>query len=131
MQELNRTIADYGAAWQETDATSGLNLLTQCFAENGRYVDPTADVSRVGSIVRAYWRMSCRTANGRVDITSRALTAHHDVVYILRGTWSPGRGDHGDAGHDFIQTGCARQNRVHLAGFFGDPAPLGLATFKR
>lgn len=120
MQDWQQTIADYGAAWQETDPAERLELLTRCFAENGRYVDPTGDVSgradlcdHIGGVLQS--------SNGRVELTSKP-TQHHDVVHF---TWHM-IGPDGSvfvAGHDFVHLNAEGQI-AHLAGFFGDPAPL-------
>ena len=120
MKELTRTIAKYAAAWQETDANKRLELLTQCFAENGRYVDPTADVSGRKELC-AHIGNVLKDANGRVDITS-GPTSHHDVVHFTWHMVAPD-GSVMVAGHDFVHLD-AQGKIAHLAGFFGDPSPL-------
>ncbi|NOD29583.1 MULTISPECIES: nuclear transport factor 2 family protein [Ruegeria] len=120
MQELMRTIENYGAAWQEESAEKRLALLTQCFAENGRYVDPTADVSGREQL-SAHIGEVLLTSNGRVQITSSPVS-HHDVVHF---TWHMVAPDGAImvAGHDFIR--LDEDGKIaHLAGFFGDPPPL-------
>ncbi|KIC42698.1 hypothetical protein RA27_04915 [Ruegeria sp. ANG-R] len=120
MQELEHTIAAYGAAWQENSAEKRLELLTACFAENGRYVDPTADVmgqeqlnSHIGDVLQS--------SNGRVEIIS-SPASHHDVVHFNWHMVAPD-GSIMVAGHDFIR--LDEEGKIaHLAGFFGDPAPL-------
>lgn len=121
MQELKQVIAAYGAAWQETDPEQRLKLLTRCFAETGRYVDPTAEVSgrnqlstHIGAVLK--------DTQGRVEITSEP-SSHHDVVHFTWHMVAPD-GTIMVSGHDFIRLG-ADGKIAQLAGFFGDPAPLG------
>ncbi|WP_052261480.1 nuclear transport factor 2 family protein [Ruegeria sp. ANG-S4] len=118
--EWQQTIAAYGAAWQEPNAEARLELLNTCFAENGRYVDPTADVTsraalndHIGNVLTG--------SDGTVELTSQP-TNHHDVVHF---TWHM-TGPDGSiyvSGHDFVHLD-AEGKIVHLAGFFGDPEPL-------
>lgn len=118
--QWHKTIADYGAAWQERDPNKRLELLTRCFAENGRYVDPTADVSgrsdlcdHIGEVLKG--------ADGKVQLTSKPSN-HHDVIHF---TWHM-VGPDGSvyvAGHDFVHLDT-KGKIAHLAGFFGDPEPL-------
>ncbi|WP_170548813.1 MULTISPECIES: nuclear transport factor 2 family protein [Ruegeria] len=118
--EWQQTIADYGASWQETDPDKRLVLLTKCFAENGRYVDPTAEVNgrvnlcdHIGEVLQS--------SGGRVELTSEPSN-HHDVVHF---TWHMIGPDGGIvvSGHDFVRLD-AEGKISDLAGFFGDPASL-------
>ncbi len=120
MQDLDRTIADYGAAWQERDAGKRLDLLTRCFSEDGQYVDPTAEVSGRDQLC-AHIGEVLQDTKGRVDITSKP-TSHHDVVHF---TWHMVAPDDTImvTGHDFIRLD-SEGKIAHLAGFFGDPTPL-------
>lgn len=120
MKDWQKTIARYGAAWQETDATQRLELLTKCFAETGQYIDPTAEVTgraalsdHIGAVLA--------DSEGRVELTSQPAM-HHNVVHF---TWHM-VGPDGSvfvAGHDFVRLNDDGQIEF-LAGFFGDPAPL-------
>ena len=118
--EWHKTIADYGASWQEKNADKRLKLLTNCFAENGRYVDPTADVtgrrdlnSHIGEILQS--------TDGRVELTSKPSN-HHDVVHFTWHMIGPD-GKEYVSGHDFVH--FDEDGKIaHLAGFFGDPTPL-------
>lgn len=120
MHNLKSIIADYGAAWQETDAMRRLELLKRCFAEDGRYVDSTAEVNGREQLNKHIGAVLDDT-QGRVEITSEAAS-HHDVVHF---TWHMVAPDGGImvTGHDFIRL-SADGKISHLAGFFGDPAPL-------
>ncbi|WP_298848341.1 nuclear transport factor 2 family protein [uncultured Ruegeria sp.] len=120
MQDLMQTINNYGAAWQEKSAEKRLEFLTRCFAENGRYVDPTAEVSGREQL-NAHIGEILQSTNGRVDITSSPVS-HHDVVHFMWHMVAPD-GAIMVAGHDFIRVD--NEGKIaHLAGFFGDPAPL-------
>ncbi len=120
--DWQKTIANYGAAWQETDADKRLALLTDCFAENGRYVDPTADVNGRSDLCDHIGEVLQSSGGGRVELTSKPSN-HHDVIHF---TWhvSGPDGSIFVAGHDFVHLNAEGQI-AHLAGFFGDPAPLG------
>lgn len=120
MHDLKQTISDYGAAWQEKNAETRLDLLTQCFAEDGHYVDPTAEVSGRDAL-NAHIGAVLESSDGRVDITS-APASHHNVVHF---TWHMVRADGTKMveGHDFVHLD-ADGKIASLAGFFGDPVPL-------
>lgn len=120
MPELTQVIADYGAAWRETDADTRLQLLSRCFAEDGRYVDPTAEVTgrqalstHIGEVLQS--------SGGTVDITSKPVS-HHNVVHF---TWHMLSSDGAKMvdGHDFIQLDDNGMI-ASLSGFFGSPEPL-------
>ena len=120
MQDLHQTINNYEAAWQETDASKRHDLLTFCFTENGRYVDPTAEVNGRAELSDHIGKV-LKNSDGRVEITSKS-TNHHDVIHF---TWHM-VGPDGTifvAGHDFGLLDASGKI-THLAGFFGDPAPL-------
>ncbi len=120
MLDLHQVISDYGAAWQETDPDKRLEKLGRCFSENGRYVDPTADVTGVAQL-SAHIGDVLQKTNGRVDLTSSPVS-HHDVVHF---TWHMTAQDGSImvTGHDFIH--LDDEGKIaHLAGFFGDPEPL-------
>ncbi|WP_171207513.1 MULTISPECIES: nuclear transport factor 2 family protein [unclassified Ruegeria] len=119
MQDLDQTILDYGAAWQELDADNRMRLLERCFEEDGRYVDPTADVKgrealsvHIGEVLKS--------SGGRVEITTKP-SVHHYVVHF-RWHMINAEGQEMVAGHDFVRLGTGGKIQ-HLAGFFGDPAP--------
>ncbi|MBO9445105.1 hypothetical protein [Ruegeria sp. R14_0] len=118
--DWQQTIADYGAAWQEADQTKRRDLLNRCFAEDGRYVDPTADVSGLSNLCNHIGEV-LHSSGGRVELTSTP-NKHHDVVHFTWHMVDPD-GVVMVAGHDFVLLND--QCKIsHLAGFFGDPAPL-------
>lgn len=120
MQGLEQTIADYGAAWQETDDDKRRGLLERCFEEDGRYVDPTADVNGLADL-SVHIGEVLASSGGRVEITSQP-NVHHDVVHF---SWHmvDANGAEMVSGHDFIRLGASGKI-ANLAGFFGNPPPL-------
>lgn len=120
MPDLKDVISDYGAAWQETNPETRLDLLQQCFAEDGRYTDPTAEV--IGrEALSAHIGAVLQSSNGRVEITSRPAS-HHNVVHFI---WHMVGADGSKMveGHDFIHLGTDGKI-ASLAGFFGNPPEL-------
>ena len=118
--DWQQTIADYGAAWQEADQGKRLDLLKRCFAADGTYVDPTAKVRGRSNLCNHIGEV-LQSSDGRVELTSKPNN-HHDVVHF---TWHMVDADGSVmvTGHDFVQ--FDEQGQIsHLAGFFGDPAPL-------
>lgn len=121
MTDWQQAIATYGAAWQQADAGKRLDLLKACFAEDGRYVDPTAEVrGRTG--LCDHIEDVLQSSDGRVELTSKP-TNHHDVVHF---TWHMIGPDGREyvSGHDFVRLNEAGKI-AFLAGFFGDPDPIG------
>jgi len=120
MPDLDQVISAYGAAWRETDDQARFALLTECFSEHGRYVDPTADVTGRAALSDHIGDVLGST-NGRVEITSTPAS-HHNAVHF---TWHMVGKDGSKMveGHDFILLG-ADGKISSLAGFFGDPEPL-------
>ena len=118
--DWQQTIADYGAAWQESDPDKRLDLLTRCFAEDGVYVDPTAEVTG-RSVLCDHIGEVLQSSGGRVELTSKP-NSHHGVVHF---TWHMLGPDGGVfvTGHDFVRLDDTGKIAL-LAGFFGDPAPL-------
>ncbi|WP_372572827.1 nuclear transport factor 2 family protein [Ruegeria jejuensis] len=120
MTSLNETLASYGAAWRESDPDTRLAHLAACFAETGRYVDPSADVTgraalsdHIGKVLAEF--------GGRVELTS-APQHHHGMVHF---TWRMVAGDMVMiAGRDFARLDAEGQI-AELVGFFGEPEALG------
>ncbi|MEX0348496.1 MAG: nuclear transport factor 2 family protein [Paracoccaceae bacterium] len=120
MKPLQEVLAHYGAAWREDDPDRRLAHLAASFAENGRYVDPSADVAgraalsaHIGEVLAEF--------GGRVELTS-APQQHHELVHF---TWHM-RADDGSvmvAGRDIARLD-ADGLIVELMGFFGEPEPL-------
>ncbi|MEM7091191.1 MAG: nuclear transport factor 2 family protein [Pseudomonadota bacterium] len=121
MSDLAEVISAYGAAWQETNSEQRLSLLDLAWADDGRYSDPTADVSGRQNLSDHIGHVLASSNGGRVELTS-ATNTHHDVAHFTWRMVAPD-GSVMVSGHDFVQ--FAGDGRIaRLAGFFGDPEPL-------
>ena len=115
-------IEAYGAAWLEEDAARRLALLKICWADNGLYQDPTADVTGRDALCAHIGACQAERPDLQVILTSGA-DAHHGNV---RFTWKLV-----DAGGNQLRDGVdfgeldADGRLAKIIGFFG-PAP-GLA----
>lgn len=83
MSDFNELVGTYIAAWNQTDAAARRDLIGQVWAEDGRYIDPLADVAGhdqidavIGAVQAQFPGLQFRLA-GPVD-------AHHDQA---RFTW--------------------------------------------
>ncbi|MDP5216328.1 nuclear transport factor 2 family protein [Ruegeria sp. 2205SS24-7] len=121
MTALNETLARYGAAWRESDPDRRLAHLAACFAETGRYVDPSADVTGRGALSDHIGQVLAEFG-GRVELTS-APQHHHGTVHFK---WHMVAGDGSVmiAGRDFARLD-AKGQIAELVGFFGEPEALG------
>jgi hypothetical protein len=83
MSDFNELVGTYIAAWNQTDAAARRDLIGQVWAEDGRYIDPLAEVAGheqidavIGAVQAQFPGLRFRLA-GPVD-------AHHDQA---RFTW--------------------------------------------
>ncbi|MCG7518342.1 hypothetical protein [Ruegeria sp. Ofav3-42] len=116
-----QTVNDYGAAWHEPDTGKRLEILSGCFAEDGIYVDPSAMVKGRSNLC-GHIAEVVHSTGGKLELTSKA-NGHNDVIHF---TWRLVGADGSVliAGHDFAHLD-AEGKISYLAGFFGDPEPLG------
>jgi len=115
----------YGAAWREPDEAKRRALLEKAWAEDGVYVDPTAEVVGREALVQHIGRFQASSsANGPKIVAASRVDVHHDTH--LRFAWqmvgadgktviSPGM-DYGQLDED---------GRLKLiVGFFGPLPPM-------
>ncbi len=111
-----RLIKTYCAAWSEPDAMQRLRLLDQVWAPDGRYTDPSADVSGIPALSDHIASTLARYPGARVITTSR-VDAHHG---LLRFNWCLvlADGKRLPDGVDFAE--LSPDGRIRrIAGFFG------------
>lgn len=113
------TIDTYFELWNETDQTRRADLVAQVFADDGRHVDPLADVAGHGPLSEMVGGVQARFPGHVVRRTS-AVDTHHDQ---LRYAWELAAPDGSIvvSALDVAQFDDAGKIR-HVAAFFG---PLG------
>lgn len=111
-----RLVKAYCAAWSEPHAARRLRLLEQVWAPDGRYTDPSADITGIGALSAHIGKTLERYPGARVITTSR-IDAHHGV---LRFTWCMvlADGQRLPDGTDFAELSADGRIR-RIAGFFG------------
>lgn len=111
----------YCAVWNARDADERRALVRQVWSDDGRYVDPTADVSggealvaHVGGVLEAFGDFRLRRTSG--------VDEHHDHA---RFTWSMETAEGGPIADGFDVVTLAADGRIDLVvGFFGPfPTP--------
>ena len=121
MSDAAQAVADYGAAWETTDAGARRALLERCWAEDGIYQDPTAEVCGRAALDAHIARFFAQMPGCRIVLTS-GVQVHHDKVHF---TWKM-TGPDGEtrmAGRDFGAVD-GEGRLVSITGFFGEP-PTG------
>lgn len=81
--EAHQLIERYVTTWNETDADARRSAIEGLWAEDGRYVDPQADVSgrdQIVDLIAAVRANVQEQAPGHVFRLMDGLDAHHDVV---------------------------------------------------
>ncbi len=109
------SIAAYGAAWVEPDATARLGLLEQAWAADAVYCDPTAVVTGREALSDHIGGFQAAMPGGRIEVTSEPVR-HHDSAFFR---WRLTDADGGTVmtGFDVVQldrTGLI----ARLTGFF-------------
>lgn len=119
MADFNDLVGKYIAAWNQTDAATRRDLVGEIWAQDGRYIDPLADVAGpdqfdavIGAVQQQFPGMQFRLA-GPVD-------AHHDQA---RFTWelAPDGADAVVAGFDVARRD--EDGRLALVLGFLDKVP--------
>ena len=109
------SIAAYGAAWVEPDATARRTLLEQAWAADAVYCDPTAVVTGREALSDHIGGFQAAMPGGRIQVTSEPVL-HHDSAFFR---WSLTDADGATVmtGFDVVQldrTGLI----ARLTGFF-------------
>ncbi len=116
----DETVTRYCLAWDEPDAERRRAILAEVWAEDGRYTDPTVDLSGVEALVAHIGRVQETYPGSHIERLS-AVDLHHDV---LRFTWRRVLAD-GQPRPDGIDFGAlAPDGKLALiVGFFGPVNP--------
>ena len=109
------SIAAYGAAWVEPDATARLALLEQAWAAEAVYCDPLAVVTGREALSDHIGQTQAAMPGSRIEVTSEPVR-HHDSAFF-RWTMTDASGATVMTGFDVVQLdGDGRIAR--LTGFF-------------
>ncbi len=122
MSMTEEIVDAYMAAWTEPDETAARRPLERAWSDDGRYVDPMADVSGRAALVAQITAFHLQMPGVRLSRTS-AVDEHHGRV---RFTWAMHTADGalGMEGVDFCE--LAADGRLHaVTGFFGAPPVRG------
>lgn len=119
-RDAERVIAQYLAAWNETDANARVALLSACWAEGGVYVDPTVELAGAAELSRHIAAVQAARPGARLEFVS-GVDFHHRVLRFL---WRLVRADGtpGETCVDVAEVGPAGR-LVRVVGFFGAPPP--------
>ena len=120
MSSINETIANYIAAWNETDAARRRAAVERTWSENGLYLDSHRDGTGHAAIDAMIAAVQQRFVGYRFRLSS-GIEAHHDRV---RFSWSAGGTEAAPlffAGTDFAL--IADDGRFHAVTGFTDAAP--------
>ena len=121
MSDLQTTIDTHLAAYGEPDASRRAELVSAVWSGDGTLVDPPIDARGHAGIVEMAGAVQSQFPGHTFRRTSE-IDAHHDLA---RYTWEMVGPDGMPAlaGTDVALVG-ADGRLAHVAGFFGDPAPL-------
>lgn len=114
--ELTTLIDRYCAAWRESDAAARNEILEAVWHEQGRYSDPTAEVTGRTALSDLIGETQTRFPGGQV-VRLSPVDAHHDC---FRFTWTMKLGE-GKQLPESIDFGrIAEDDRIgEITGFFG------------
>jgi hypothetical protein len=114
--KIANAVALYMAAWNEPDAATRDNLLEQCWANGGVYVDPNAELTGRDALSQHIAKVQANRPGARLEFMSGS-DIHHNV---LRFEWRLVRADRtfGDTSVDFGEIGPDGR-LIKMIGFFG------------
>lgn len=119
MTDINETVADYIAMWNETDPAARAELIKKVWTETAVYTDPLtsvtghAGISAVVDAVRGQFPGFTFRIGGGVD-------AHHDLA---RFTWELAQGDGAALAVGFDVAVTAEDGRIASVLGFLDKVP--------
>jgi hypothetical protein len=114
------TLTRYLAAWNEADAAIRQNLLEQCWADDGVYVDPNVELAGREQLSQHIAKVQATRPGARVEFMS-GIDIHHHVVRFLWRLVRPD-GTVGDTSIDFGEIGSDGR-LTKIIGFFGEAPP--------
>jgi len=114
------TLTRYMAAWNEADAAIRQNLLEQCWADDGVYVDPNVELAGREQLSQHIAKVQATRPGARVEFMS-GIDIHHHVVRFLWRLVRPD-GTVGDTSIDFGEIGSDGR-LTKIIGFFGEAPP--------
>jgi hypothetical protein len=113
--ELEQTIEEYGAAWNEVDADVRASMLANVFSEEGTYVDPMGSADSRAALVEHISGFHAMMPGNTIHATS-GVDAHGSV---FRFAWEMRNGDEvALEGFDFGELD-ADGRIARIVGFFG------------
>jgi len=110
------TVTTYMAAWNEADAAIRQNLLEQCWADSGVYIDPNVELAGHEQLSQYIAKVQATRPGARIEFVS-GIDLHHNVVRFLWRRVHPD-GTFGDTSIDFGEIGPDRR-LIRIVGFFG------------
>ena len=118
MASVAEVVAEYVAAWGETDAEKRQALIERAWAEDGSYVDPVADIEGRGALSELIAGFHAQSPGSTIVKTS-GIDQHHDKI---RFAWAM-RGADGKTLLEGIDVGeVAPDGKLALiVGFWGAP----------
>jgi len=112
------TVEAYIAAWNETDEAKRRALIDKCWAENGTYTDPMADVSGRDALATLIVGFQAQMPGATIEITS-GIDEHHGRI---RFGWKLADGSQPMEGIDVGQV-TADGQLASIVGFWGAAPP--------
>ena len=115
---VNQTLESYSAAWGEPDAGKRAAILSQCWAEEGSYLDPSAHVEGRDALCAHIGEVLEKLPGARIELTSD-ISCHHGRLYF---SWQLVSADGNViiAGVDFGVLDAEGQI-AQIVGFFNPP----------
>lgn len=121
MAALEEIVITYVAAWAQIDEEERRALLEKSWADDGIYIDPTAEVVGREALIRLIESYHQQFAGHRILCTS-GVDEHHSR-FRFTWAWVDPEGNLVSEGMDFGEVGPDGR-LIRITGFFGLPTPL-------